>query len=231
VPLNLRPLPRDYRSIGAAGEPPIGYRELFASATEIDHTHKRPGEFTRVKFLIEPSSRTMANTFQNAASGDALSSEFLRGIEQGLRRAAGAGALRGFPVVASRATLLEAEHGPTTSVSNFEIAAWEAFHKASAKAGMKMLEPYLEIDITTPEPFAEGIIADFKSRRGVNTAKPAGPGLIAIYGFAPLANMIGYESDLKSMFSEKATYTGKVAGLEEVPADRLPEMLSDLARN
>jgi elongation factor G len=129
-----------------------------------------------------------------------------------------------------KATLIDgAYHDVDSSPLAFEIATREAFHEAVPATAVRLLEPYLEIDITTPDSFAGSVVGDFKSRRGVNTLKEASPGVAAIYGFAPLANMFGFEASLASLTQGKATYSWKLAGLEEVPTGGGPPAFSSAA--
>jgi elongation factor G len=200
----------------------IAYREMLSAPAESDYTHKKisgpVGQFARVRMRFEPNPRSMSNTFIDSTASGVVPSEFVPAVEKGFRAVAQSGPLLGFPVVACRATLLDgAYHDVDSSPLAFEIAARSAFREAAPQAAIKLLEPYLEIDITTPEAFAGAVVGDFNSRRGVNTIKEASPGVVAIYGFAPLANMIGYEKHLGLVTQGGATYSWKLAGLEEVP--------------
>jgi elongation factor G len=202
----------------------IAYREMLSASVEGDYTYKKQigsaGQFARVKLCFEPSQRSMSNTFINSIVSGAVPSEFVPAVEKGFRAVADSGPLLGFPMVACRATLLDgAHHDVDSSPLAFEIATRAAFREAASQVAINLLEPYLEIDITTPETFAATVVADFKSRRGVNTAKEVSPAVIAIYGFAPLANLFGYEKHLKSITQDRSAYSWKLAGLEEVPTE------------
>ncbi|MDP3736283.1 MAG: hypothetical protein Q8R02_02770 [Hyphomonadaceae bacterium] len=206
------------------GAPLVAYREILAAPVEADNTHKKQNgvteQFARVKLRFEPNSRSMSNTFINSASPEAVPSQYSPGVERGFLSVTRSGPRIGFPVVACRAILLDgAWHDTDSSELAFEIATRAAFREAAAGTAMKVLEPYLEVNITTPEAFVGTVIGDFKSRRGVSNAKELSPGVVAIYGFVPLANAIGYEAHLGSMTQNAATHSWKLAGLEEVPMD------------
>jgi elongation factor G len=207
------------------GAPQVAYREILAAPVEADYTHRKQtgasGQFARVKMRFEPNSRSMSNTFVNSASPDAVPPQYIPGVERGVLSVIRCGPRIGFPVVACRTVLLDgAWHDADSSELAFEIAGRAAFREAAPGTAMKVLEPYLEVNITTPEPFAAAVISDFKSRRGVNNAKELSPGVVAIYGFVPVANAFGYAAHLASMTQDAATYDWKLAGLEEVPMDR-----------
>ena len=204
------------------GAPQIAYREMLSAPVESDYAHKNQtaGQFASVKLRFEPSQRSMSNTFINSAAPERVPAEFVQAVEKGFRAVANSGPFAGFPVVACRATLLDGVcHDVDSSPLAFELATRAAFREAASQAAIKLLEPYLEIDITTPEAFSAAVVADFKKRRGVNTAKETSPGVVAIYGFAPLANMLGYEAHLRSVTQGRSTYSWKLAGLEEAPMD------------
>jgi elongation factor G len=200
--------------------PQVEYREILAGPVAADYTHNNPsvGQFAKVSLRLEPNARSMSNIFVNEIMGGAIPPEFAPGVEAGFRAATISGPLAGCPVVACRAVLLDGGyHDTDSSALAFEIATRGAVRQALQPEAMKLLEPYLEIDITTPEAFVGSVVGDFNSRRGVNNQREAAPGVVAIYGFAPLANMLGYEDSLKAMTAGRATYSWKLAGLEEVP--------------
>lgn len=219
----------------SAGSPMIAYREILAGPVEADYTHAKQSsvtnQFARVRLSFEPSTRTMNNVLVNEIEGAAMPDGFLAGAEKGFLSVCSSGPMLGFPVVACRAALVDAAwHDTDSSPLAFEIAARAALRQAATPEGaLKLLEPYLEVDITAPDAFTGSIVGDFRSRRGVNTLKQASPGVSAIYGFAPLANMLGYEASLASLTRGQATYSWKLAGLEEVPSGSRPDTFSPAA--
>jgi len=211
----------------------VAYREILSGPVEANYTHARQtgatNQFARVLMRFEPNSRSMSNTFA-VAEQSSLSAEYHAGVEKGFRSLMASGPLIGFPIVACHATLIDgAHHDVDSSPLAFEIATRAAFREAVPETAVKLLEPYLEIDITVPDSFTGSVVGDFKSRRGVNTLKEASPGVAAIYGFAPLANMFGFEARLASLTQGKATYSWRLAGLEEVPAGKGPDTFSPAA--
>jgi elongation factor G len=179
---------RNAQAAFTVGAPQIAYCEMLSAPVEIDHTHDRNAggapQFARVRLRFEPNPRSMSNAFINSANAEAVPPEFAPGVEAGYRAVLNSGPLLGFPVVACRAVLLDGawREGASTLLA-FEIAARAAFREAGEQAEFKLFEPYLQIDITTRDVFSDDVIADFRSRRGVNTAKEAGAGMVAIYGF------------------------------------------------
>lgn len=203
-----------------AGVPQVSYREMPTVTAEVDYTHAyrsdTSAEFAQVRLRFEHNPRSMNNTFLNTAPPEAVPPHFLPGIEKGLLSVTACGPLKGYPVVACRVTLLDGawREGESTPEA-FEVAARAAFLDAGPKTEMKLFEPMLQTEITTPKEHAAEVLADFKLRRGVTNSKEAA-GIVTFAGFAPLATMLGYTAHLAAIAGPTAAYDWKLAGLEEV---------------
>jgi elongation factor G len=130
----------------------------------------------------------------------------------------GAGILAGFPIVDVKATLIDgAYHDVDSSVLAFEIAARAAFREGLQKAGAKLLEPIMKVEVTTPEDYMGDVIGDLNSRRGQIQGTESRGVVQAINAFVPLANMFGYVNSLRSMSQGRAQYTMEFDHYEQVP--------------
>jgi elongation factor G len=119
--------------------------------------------------------------------------EYIPGVEKGIKSVMDSGPLAGFPVIDFKVALIDGKfHDVDSSVLAFEIAARMGMREGMKKAGAKLLEPIMKVEVVTPEEYTGGIIGDLTSRRGqVQGQEPRG-NAIAINAFVPLANMFGY---------------------------------------
>ena len=156
--------------------------------------------------------------------------EYVPGVEKGLRSSMDNGVLAGFPLIDFAATLIDgAYHDVDSSVLAFEIAARAAFREGIAKAGPKLLEPMMRVEVVTPEDYMGDVIGDLNSRRGqVNGMDQRGNARV-ITAMVPLANMFGYVNTLRSMSQGRAQYSMHFDHYSEVPANVSEEIRAKLA--
>jgi elongation factor G len=122
-----------------------------------------------------------------------------------------------------------AYHDVDSSVLAFEIAARAAMREGLKKAGAKLLEPVMKVEVLTPEEYTGGIIGDLTSRRGQVTGQDQRGNAIAIACFVPLANMFGYINTLRSMSSGRAQFTMQFDHYEAVPSNISQEIQAKFA--
>jgi elongation factor G len=128
------------------------------------------------------------------------------------------GPLAGFPVIDFKVKLIDgAYHDVDSSVLAFEIAARAAMREGMKKAGAKLLEPIMKVEVITPEDYTGGIIGDLTSRRGQVTGQESRGNAVAINAFVPLANMFGYINTLRSMSSGRAQFSMQFDHYDPVP--------------
>jgi elongation factor G len=138
--------------------------------------------------------------------------------------------LSGFPVIDLKATLFDgASHDVDSSVMAFEIAARAAFREGMSKAGPKLLEPVMRVEVVTPEDYMGDIIGDLNSRRGQVTAMDQRGNARVISASVPLANMFGYVSTLRGMSQGRAQFTMHFDRYAEVPQQVSQEVQQRLA--
>jgi len=204
------------------GAPQVAYRETLARSTEIDYTHKKQtggaGQFARVKLRLEPNEPGKGNVFASEIVGGVVPKEFIPGVEKGIQSVWESGVLIGFPMVDTKVTLIDgAFHEVDSSAIAFEIAARAAMREGATKAGIKLLEPIMDVEVVTPGDFVGNVIGDINSRRGQIRSQEMRGNATVIRAYVPLANMFGYVSQLRSMSQGRASYTMQFAHYAEVP--------------
>jgi elongation factor G len=213
---------REFKVEANIGAPQVAYRETISHKTEIDYTHKKQtggtGQFARVKLEIAPTEPGEGYSFESKIVGGAVPKEYIPGVEKGIKSVMDSGPLAGFPVIDFKVALTDgAFHDVDSSVLAFEIAARAAMREGLRKAGAKLLEPIMKVEVVTPEEYTGGIIGDLTSRRGQVTGQEARGNAVVINSFVPLANMFGYINTLRSMSSGRANFTMQFDHYDAVP--------------
>jgi elongation factor G len=226
-------LKREFKVEANIGAPQVAYRETITKEVEVDYTHKKQsggsGQFARVKIVFAPLAEG-GFQFTNKVVGGSVPKEFIPGVEKGINQAKDSGTIAGFPVIDFEAILIDgASHDVDSSVLAFEIAGRAAFRDAMNKAGPKLLEPVMKVEVITPEEYMGDIIGDLNSRRGnVGGMEPRGNAKV-IDAMVPLANMFGYINNLRSMSQGRAQYSMQFDHYEQVPQAVADEVRAKMA--
>ncbi len=213
---------REFKVEANIGAPQVAYRETISREAEIDYTHKKQtggtGQFARVKLVITPTEPGEGYSFESKIVGGAVPKEYIPGVEKGIKSVMDSGPLAGFPVIDFKVALIDgAFHDVDSSVLAFEIATRAAMREGLKKAGAKLLEPIMKVEVVTPEEYTGGIIGDLTSRRGMVQGQDTRGNANVINAFVPLANMFGYINNLRSMSSGRAVFTMIFDHYEAVP--------------
>jgi elongation factor G len=225
---------REFKVEANVGQPQVAYRETISKPTEIDYTHKKQtggtGQFARIKFRVEPNEIGAGNEFESEIVGGAVPKEYIPGVEKGLNSVWTTGVLIGFPMVDIKVTLYDgAFHEVDSSAIAFEIASRAAFREACDKAGLKLLEPVMDVEVVTPGDFVGTIIGDLNSRRGQVKEQEMRGNATVVRADVPLANMFGYINTLRSSSQGRASYTMQFAHYAEVPRQVADEVRAKYA--
>src|SRR5712672_557073 len=185
---------REFKVDANVGAPQVAYRETITRPSEIDYTHKKQtggaGQYARVKIRFEPLPPGSGFVFENEVVGGAVPKEYVPGVEKGLRSSTENGVLAGFPVIDLKAELIDgAYHDVDSSVLAFEIAARAAFKEGVLKAGPKLLEPIMRVEVVTPEEYMGDAIGDLNSRRGQVTGMDSRGNARVINAMVPRLSM------------------------------------------
>ena len=225
---------REFKVEANVGAPQVAYRETISKTYEVDYTHKKQtggsGQFARVKIKFEPGEVGSGYVFENKVIGGSVPKEYVPGVDKGIRSAKDNGVIAGFPLIDFKATLTDgAYHDVDSSVLAFEIASRAAFREGIAKAGPKLLEPMMKVEVVTPEDYLGDVIGDLNSRRGqVNDMDQRGNARV-VTAMVPLANMFGYVNTLRSMSQGRAQYSMHFAHYSDVPQNVSDEIRAKLA--
>jgi elongation factor G len=227
-------LRRTYKVEANVGAPQVAYRETISKAAEIDYTHKKQsggsGQYARIKLRFEPLAPGGGYEFENDIVGGAVPKEYIPGVEKGLEGSRNSGVLVGFPVIDFKITLIDgAYHDVDSSALAFEIAARAAFKEGIAKAGPKLLEPVMKVEVVTPEDFMGDVIGDLNSRRGQVQNMDMRGNARVVTAMVPLANMFGYVNTLRGMSQGRAAYSMHFDHSEQVPQNVADEVRAKMA--
>lgn len=225
---------REFKVEADVGAPQVAYRETITKDVEVDYTHKKQsggaGQFARVKMKFKPRERNTGIKFNNTVVGGNIPREYIPGVEKGINSAAQNGVIAGYNVIDFEAEVYDgAYHDVDSSVLAFEIASRAAFREAVGKAGPKLLEPMMKVEVVTPEDYMGDIIGDLNSRRGqIEKMEDRGNAKV-VSSVVPLANMFGYVNNLRSMSQGRASYTMLFSHYDVVPSNVEEEIKSKLA--
>ncbi|WP_062236888.1 elongation factor G [Aureimonas sp. N4] len=213
---------REFKVEANIGAPQVAYRETITRAADVDYTHKKQtggtGQFARVKLHIEPGEPTTGYVFESKIIGGAVPKEYVPGVQKGIASVMTSGPLAGFPMVDIKAELIDgAYHDVDSSVLAFEIASRAGFREAIQKAGPKLLEPIMKVEVVTPEDYVGDVIGDLNSRRGQIQGTESRGIATVVNAMVPLANMFGYVNTLRSMSQGRAQYSMQFDHYEQVP--------------
>ena len=227
-------LKREFKVEANIGAPQVAYRETIGHAVEHTYTHKKQsggsGQFGEVKLTITPTEPGEGYSFESRIVGGAVPKEYIPGVEKGIKSVMDSGPLAGFPVIDFKVALLDGKfHDVDSSVLAFEIAARMCMREGMRKAGAKLLEPIMKVEVITPDEYTGGIIGDLTSRRGQVQGQDTRGNAIAIDCFVPLANMFGYINTLRSMSSGRANFSMQFDHYEPVPQNISDEIQAKFA--
>ena len=215
-------LKREFKVEANIGAPQVAYRETIGHAVEHTYTHKKQsggsGQFAEVKLNIMPTEPGEGYSFESKIVGGAVPKEYIPGVEKGIKSVMDSGPLAGFPVIDFKVELLDGKfHDVDSSVLAFEIASRMCMREGLRKAGAKLLEPMMKVEVLTPEEYTGGVIGDLTSRRGQVQGQDTRGNANVINAFVPLANMFGYINTLRSMTSGRAQFSMIFDHYEPVP--------------
>ena len=227
-------LKREFKVEANIGAPQVAYRETIGHEVEHTYTHKKQsggsGQFAEGKLIITPTEPGEGYSFESRIVGGAVPKEYIPGVEKGIKSVMDSGPLAGFPVIDFKVALVDGKfHDVDSSVLAFEIAARMGMREGMKKAGAKLLEPIMKVEVVTPEEYTGGIIGDLTSRRGQVTGQEPRGNAVAIASMVPLANMFGYINTLRSMSSGRAQFTMQFDHYDPVPQNISDEIQSKYA--
>ena len=224
-------LKREYKADVEVGAPQVNYRETIRVEAPFDYTHKKQtggsGQFGQVVGVLRPLTAEKRDNedqnfkFNNNIKGGSIPSEFIGACEKGFQDIMDKGPLAAFPLINVEVDLNDGKyHDVDSSDMAFRIASRQAMRQGISKAEAVLLEPYMQVQVETPDDYQGFVIGDLSSRRGLIQGSEAGQGGETIVNAqVPLAEMFGYMTDLRSGTAGKATYSMEFAEYKECPAN------------
>jgi len=213
---------REFNVVANVGRPQVAYKEtltIHASATAkfIQQTGGR-GQYAHVVLDVAPAEKGSGVTFASRIKGGVIPKEFISAVKEGIMQASRSGVVAGYPVTDISVRLIDGSfHEVDSSELAFRTAASMGLSDALRKGNSVLLEPFMKLEIASPEEYLGDVIGDFNSRRGrIESIKQRG-NIKVIKGDAPLAEMFGYATALRNLTKGRATYTMEPAYYEQVP--------------
>ena len=224
-------LKREFKVECSVGKPQVAYKETIRKAVRVEGKFIRQsggrGQYGHVWLEMEPLEPGKGIEFESKIVGGVVPKEYVKPVEEGIREAAEAGILAGYPVIDFKATLVDGSyHEVDSSEAAFHIAGSMAFKEGCKQGGSVILEPIMKVEITVPEEYMGDVIGDVNSRRGKMEGMEAVDGMEEIRAFIPLSEMFGYATDLRSKTQGRGTYSMEPSHYEEVPKSILDAIVS-----
>jgi len=249
-------LKREHGVNANVGEPQVAYRETIQQLADIEYVHKKQsggaGQFAKVNIVFEPLTEALMAKypndtqyvkihkegrdnvvryiFVNNIKGGAIPSEFIPGVEKGIKNAMESGVLADFPVFGFVVSLNDGQyHDVDSSVLAFELASRAAFKDGMRKCKACLLEPIMNVEVTSPSEYRGNIEGDLSRRRGIITSSDYLPsGACVIRSSVPLSEMFGYVDHLRSISKGRASSSMHFEKYEKVPQGIQKDILKKL---
>ena len=213
---------REFRVEATVGKPQVAYKECITKTVRAEGRFVRQtgghGQYGHCVIELSPLEPGSGYEFEDKTVGGVIPKEFIQPISDGVKEASASGALGGYEVVDFKCTLLDGStHEVDSSEMAFHIAGSLAFKEAVKKAECTLMEPIMKVEIVVPDEYLGAVVADLNSRRGRVTSTDMNGDLHVIDALAPLSEMFGYATDLRSRSQGRGTFTMQFAQYESVP--------------
>ncbi len=215
-------LTREFNVNANVGKPQVAYRETITKPSKSDLKYAKQsggrGQYGHCVIEIEPNSGK-GYEFVNSITGGVIPKEYIPSIDKGIQDALKSGVLAGFPVVDVKVNLVFGSyHEVDSSEQAFYVAGSMAIKDAMHKATPALLEPYMDVEVVTPDDYLGDVMGDLNGRRGRVQSMEARAGAQVVRAQVPLSEMFGYATDLRSRTQGRATFTMQFDHYEKVPA-------------
>jgi elongation factor G len=220
--IQLERLKRKYNVAVETEQPRIAYRETITGSAEGQGRFKKQtggrGQFGDCWIRLKPRARGEGYEFNDAIKGGVIPGKYVPSVDRGIQEAAERGLLAGYPVVDFTAEVYDGSyHSVDSSDIAFKIAGSMAFQKVANAAGPKLLEPIMEVEVTTPEEYMGDVMGDMNQRRGRVLGMDSRDGRATVKARIPEAELYKYAAALRSMTQGRGFHTRKFVSYEYVP--------------
>lgn len=228
-------LKREFKVECNQGRPQVTYKEAITKPVELREVFKKQtggrGKFADIICRVEPADEGFEGSLQfvDEVKGGNIPKEFIPAIQKGFTNAMKNGVLAGYPLEHLKVTVIDGSFHPVDSDQlSFELCAIQAFKNASEKAGPVLMEPIMKVEVVTPEESMGDVISDLNKRRGqVEGMETARSGARIVKAQAPLAEMFGYVTALRTITSGRATSTMSFSHYSEVSSSIAKQVLTE----
>lgn len=225
-------LKREFGVSANVGNPQVAYRETITKSVEQEGKYVRQtggkGQYGHVWLRIEPNEPGAGYAFFDEIKGGTVPKEFIPAINKGVQEQVQNGVLAGYPVVDVKVTLFDGSYHDVDSNENaFKSAARLGFKAGALKAGAKLLEPIMAVEVVTPEDYMGDVVGDLNRRRGIMLGMEDGPSGKEIKAEVPLSEMFGYATVVRSMTQGRATYSMEFKKYAEAPNHIAEKVITD----
>ena len=223
---------REFKVDATVGKPQVAYRETITQTVENStYTHKKQsggsGQYAEVTITLENTGPGGGYEFVDKITGGRIPKEYIPSVDAGIQQALAAGVLAGYPTVDVRATLTDGKyHDVDSSEMAFKIAGTMAFKEAARKAKPCLLEPIMNVEVSTPDDYMGDVMGDLSSRRGKLGGMEQKGNSQIIRAQVPLSEMFGYATDLRSRTQGRATYTMQFDSYQQMPSNVQEEIVT-----
>ncbi|MBP9680635.1 MAG: elongation factor G [Bacteriovorax sp.] len=217
-------LQREFNVGIRVGKPQVSYRESIASSGSAEGVFHRDlagkMQFGQVILKVEPVDYQAGVLFESAVSHKKIPQNFIDAIKKSVMDTAPGGMLAGYPFLNIKATLQDAEFNENESTEvAYAIAVSSAFRDACKLAGVRLLEPVMDLEVVTPQEYTGDVISDINSKRGKIITMGIKQNKDLISAEVPLAELFGYSTDLRSKSQGRASFTMKFKNYIEMPTE------------
>jgi elongation factor G len=221
---------REYQAVVTTSAPQVAYRETLTQRADYNYTHKKQtggsGQYGKVVGYIEPYADADFEFLDDVTGGN-VPREFIPSVEKGFRSMLAKGRLIGFPVVNVRVALTDgSSHAVDSSDIAFQEAARGAWREVYLKAKPQILEPIMKVAIEGPADFSGTMMSTINARRGIIIGTTESDGMASVEAEAPLAEMFGYATTLRSATQGKAEFSMEFSRYAPVPANISEELIA-----
>ncbi len=223
---------RRYKAGVVLKTPKIPYRETIKGRSEVQGRYKKQtggrGQFGDCWIRLEPKSRGEGYEFEDAIVGGVIPRQYIPAVDKGIQEAAAKGVLAGYPVVDFKVTLYDGSyHSVDSSEMAFKIAGSMAFKKAVEKCQPVLLEPIMVVTVFVPDEYMGDVIGDLSSKRGRVLGSESEKGVTSVRANVPMAEILQYAQDLRSMTGGQGTFTMEFDHYEECPAQIAEKVIAE----
>ncbi len=223
-------LMREFGVQASVGRPSVSYKETITRAVECEGRFVRQtggkGQFGHVKMRLKPTEDGSHFVFVNKVIGGNVPREYIPSVERGVKEAMDNGVLAGYPITGVHCEVFDGSyHEVDSNEMAFRVAGSMAFQDGARKAGVKLLEPIMDVEVVVPEAYMGSVVGDLNSRRGKINGMLPRDGATVIAVNVPLSEMFVYVSRLCNISQGRAVYSMEFSRFSQVPEDVSKKMI------